>query len=229
MSASVSGRRVSSSERLSRGEITENEGFSVVAAISVTSRFSTAGSSTSCWVLENRCTSSTNSTVAQAAGQLAVGIGKGRPDLLDPSCHGGELNEPALAGRRDHSSDGGLAHARRTPEEDRHGRPALGQSPQRRTRAEEVVLADDLVDGAGPHPDGQRGVDVAGGAQRATRWRRGRAHRVAEEIRVHRADATPPWRPRGSRPFGNPMSPGLARRLFRAYHRYIGEIPRTPT
>ena len=43
----------------------EKYGFSVVAATSVTQRFSTAGSSASCWVLEKRCTSSMNSTVSR--------------------------------------------------------------------------------------------------------------------------------------------------------------------
>ena len=62
MSSSVSGLRVSNNDRDSSGEMTEKLGFSVVAAIRVTSRFSTAGSSTSCWVLEKRCTSSMNST-----------------------------------------------------------------------------------------------------------------------------------------------------------------------
>jgi hypothetical protein len=62
-SSSVSGSRVSSSERDSSGEMTLKNGFSVVAATSVTQRFSTLGSSASCWVLEKRCTSSTNSTV----------------------------------------------------------------------------------------------------------------------------------------------------------------------
>ena len=42
----------------------EKNGFSVVAAISVTQRFSTPGSNASCWDLENRCTSSTNRTVS---------------------------------------------------------------------------------------------------------------------------------------------------------------------
>lgn len=37
----------------------------VVAPIKVTSRFSTAGSSASCWDLEKRCTSSMNSTVSR--------------------------------------------------------------------------------------------------------------------------------------------------------------------
>ena len=55
---------MSSSERDSSGEITEKNGFSVVAATSVTQRFSTPGSRASCWALVNRCTSSTNSTVS---------------------------------------------------------------------------------------------------------------------------------------------------------------------
>jgi hypothetical protein len=64
MSSSVSGSRVSSSERESSGEITEKNGFSVVAATSVTHLFSTPGRSASCCALVNRCTSSTNSTVS---------------------------------------------------------------------------------------------------------------------------------------------------------------------
>src|SRR5665213_623280 len=65
MSSSLSGCNVRSNERDSSGEMTEKNGFSVVAAISVTSRFSTAGSNASCCVLENRCTSSINSTVCR--------------------------------------------------------------------------------------------------------------------------------------------------------------------
>src|ERR1035437_5682672 len=62
-SSSDSGCRVSSSDRDNSGDTTEKNGFSVVAPMNDTQRFSTAGSSASCWVLENRCTSSTNSTV----------------------------------------------------------------------------------------------------------------------------------------------------------------------
>jgi len=73
-SSSVSGFKVSTSDRESSGAITLKLGFSVVAAISVTRRFSTAGSSTSCWALLKRCTSSTNSTVGRpwASSRLAV-------------------------------------------------------------------------------------------------------------------------------------------------------------
>ena len=65
MSSSSSGWSVSSSDRDSSGETTEKDGFSVVAPMNETQRFSTAGSSASCWVLENRCTSSTNSRVCR--------------------------------------------------------------------------------------------------------------------------------------------------------------------
>ena len=64
MSSSPRGCSVSSRDRDSNGEITEKDGFSVVAATRVTQRFSTAGSRASCWVLEKRWTSSTKRTVS---------------------------------------------------------------------------------------------------------------------------------------------------------------------
>ncbi len=54
MSSSPKGLSVSIKERDNKGEMTENDGFSVVAAISVTQRFSTAGNNESCWDLEKR-------------------------------------------------------------------------------------------------------------------------------------------------------------------------------
>ena len=63
MSAADSGCNCRISERDSSGATTENDGFSVVAATSRTTRFSTAASSASCCVFEKRCTSSMNSTV----------------------------------------------------------------------------------------------------------------------------------------------------------------------
>ena len=49
--------------RLNRGGLTSKKGFSVVAPMSTTSPSSTAGSSTSCWDLLKRCTSSMKSMV----------------------------------------------------------------------------------------------------------------------------------------------------------------------
>jgi hypothetical protein len=77
MSSSVSGSRVSSSERDRSGEMTEKKGFSVVAATSVTQRFSTPGSNASCCALVNRWTSSTKSTVSRpprASSRRALSI-----------------------------------------------------------------------------------------------------------------------------------------------------------
>ncbi len=65
MSSSVSDSRRSSRLRESSGEITEKNGFSVVAATRVTQRFSTPGSRASCCALLKRCTSSTKSTVSR--------------------------------------------------------------------------------------------------------------------------------------------------------------------
>ena len=52
-----------SEARLNRGGLTSKKGFSVVAPMSTTNPSSTAGSSTSCWDLLKRCTSSMKSMV----------------------------------------------------------------------------------------------------------------------------------------------------------------------
>src|SRR6516165_9879207 len=76
MSSEVSGRSCKIRDRDSSGATTENDGFSVVAATSSTIRFSTAESNASCWVLENRCTSSMNNTVCSpcSSARRAVSI-----------------------------------------------------------------------------------------------------------------------------------------------------------
>ena len=65
MSSSSSGWSVSSSDLERSGETTENDGFSVVAPMKETQRFSTAGSSASCCVFEKRWTSSMKSRVCR--------------------------------------------------------------------------------------------------------------------------------------------------------------------
>ncbi len=62
-SSSLSVSSVSSRDRESNGEMTENEGFSVVAATRMTQPFSTPGSRASCCALVNRWISSRNNTV----------------------------------------------------------------------------------------------------------------------------------------------------------------------
>ena len=63
-SSGSSDSSLTTTDRLSSGLMTEKLGFSVVAAMKVTSRFSTLGNSASCCDLEKRCTSSMNSTVS---------------------------------------------------------------------------------------------------------------------------------------------------------------------
>lgn len=63
-SSGSSDSSLTTTDRLNNGLMMEKLGFSVVAAMKVTSRFSTLGSNASCCDLENRCTSSMNSTVS---------------------------------------------------------------------------------------------------------------------------------------------------------------------
>ena len=63
MSSADSGSSRNNKHRDNNGVFSEKYGFSVVAPISVTVPCSTAGSRTSCWALDHRCTSSTNRTV----------------------------------------------------------------------------------------------------------------------------------------------------------------------
>ena len=133
----------------------------MVAAMSVTQRFSTAGSSASCWVLENRCTSSTNSTVsAPVQAQVSPGLVDHRADVLDPGGHRRQLDETAARwpGRRR-----GRAWSCRCPAAPRAAPTSadvatLDQPAQRRARRQQVVLPDDLVERPRAHPDGQRHV-----------------------------------------------------------------------
>ena len=143
-----------------QGEMIEKYGFSVVAASSVTVPSSTADSSESCWVLENRCTSSMNSTVASPPVRRTRRASSitARTSLTPALSADSAANRRSLA-PGDQVRDRGLAGAGRTPQ-DHRGRavPAADQPAQRRARAEQVLLADQLVDRARAHPDRERGV-----------------------------------------------------------------------
>ncbi len=193
MSASVSDFRVSSSDRLSSGEITENDGFSVVAAISVTSRFSTAGSSTSCWALEKRCTSSTNSTVpVPRASSRWASASAARTSLT-----------PAVTA--DSSTN------RRCPDAETTAAMVVLPTPGGPQRKTDIAVRPSASRRSGePGPSRWswptisstvRGrIRTASGvsawpallSEPAGRRRGCTAHRVAEQVRIHLADATPP-------------------------------------
>ncbi|GER53978.1 leucine-rich repeat protein kinase family protein, partial [Striga asiatica] len=86
----------------------------------------------------------------------------GVADVPDAGGDGGEGDEPVeeggSAGGRDGPGDGGFTGAGGAPEDD--GREAAGgdRGPEEGAGGEEVVLADDLVEVARPHPLGKRGV-----------------------------------------------------------------------
>ena len=164
MSSSDSGSRVSSSDRDSSGETTEKNGFSVVAAMRVTQRFSTAGSSASCCPLLNRCTSSMNSTVClpyKESWVLASSM-TARTSLTPAVTADSSVNRRPVAERHD-VGERRLAGAGRSPQDQRGRGAALDQLAQRRARAEQVLLPDDLVEGARAHAYGERrrGRDTA--------------------------------------------------------------------
>jgi hypothetical protein len=117
------------------------------------------------------------------AGSPAPVLGGGHHlfDFLDTRQHGAERHEARLRELGDHPGQRGLAGARRPPEDDRLQHVALDGETQGRAGREDVLLADDVVERAGPHPLGQR---------RATRlpvglWREAFVFRVAEET-AHR-------------------------------------------
>ncbi len=68
-SSSPNALRTNTRERESSAELTSNDGFSVVAPISVTVPSSTYGSTASCWALLKRWISSMNSTVRRPAAR----------------------------------------------------------------------------------------------------------------------------------------------------------------
>ena len=165
MSSSDSGCRASTRLRQSSGLTTEKNGFSVVAAIRLTIRSSTArqqgvllGLGEAVHLVDEQ------HGAAAGVGELALGGGDDRPDLLDAGVERGQLDELPLGGQRDDVRERRLAGAGRAVEDQRHRLVGLDQPAQRRPRAEQVLLADDLVERPRPHPDGERraGVDGAG-------------------------------------------------------------------
>ena len=164
MSSSVSGCSASTSERDSSGETTENDGFSVVAATSSTSRSSTAPSSASCWVLENRCTSSMNSTVCCPRSRAGAGRRRSRRAAPSRPTTARTARRSAGSCRRPHPP-ARTARSRASVVFPVPGGPcsstdaAAPPSTSRRSGApgaQQVGLPDDLVERARAHPHGQR-------------------------------------------------------------------------
>jgi hypothetical protein len=121
-----------------------NEGFSVVAPIRTMVPASTNGRKASCCALLKR----------------RLGAGHDVANLLDAGHHGAERDEARLRAFGNQPGQRRLACARRSPEDQRLQDVSLDEIAQRGARAKHRVLADDLVEGARPHPLGQGRVRI---------------------------------------------------------------------
>ncbi len=143
-SSPVSGSSRSSSERDSSGEITEKNGFSVVAATSESQPFSTdrqqhvlLGLGEAVHLVEEE-----HGALA-ARGQRAAGVVDDRAHVLDRGAHRRQFVVAAPGGEQ--VGDRRLSAARR-PHQDQAGRRvALGDAAQRAAGADQRALPDDLV------------------------------------------------------------------------------------
>ena len=153
-----SGSSRNSVDRLRSGALTSKNGFSVVAPISVSVPSSTAGSSASCCDLENRWISSRNRIVPcprspsrwRAFSMVALHV-------LDAGVHRRELLEGA-SGRcrrlRAQASSCRFPVAPRSSTDD--SRSLSTSAPQRPSGADEMLLADDVVERARAQSSGER-------------------------------------------------------------------------
>ena len=226
---------MSSSERDSSGEFTENDGFSVVAATSVTQRFSTLGSSASCCALVNRCTSSMNSTVSvPSGGQPAARVLDDRAHVLDARrspptarrtgartsrrsgtrasscpCPGGPQSTTEVgAARRAASFAGSTSRRSGEPATSRCSWPATSSSVPR------------------PHADGERRAGPDGGQPGGRR-----RHRI-EQVHAGRVRTRTDVRPRAHGAHRcdsvceTPVPPATMARVFARVGRAVAHHPR---
>ena len=93
---------------------------------------------------------------ASAGGQLVAGVGQHFAQFLHAAGHGAELPELAVALRGQQAGQRRLARARRAVEDHRAQPIGLQQPPQQLALAQEMLLADELVERRRPHPRRQR-------------------------------------------------------------------------
>ena len=109
----------------------------------------------------------------RAAGRRPLGrAGDQRAHVGHAAHDRAEGLETGAGGVGQEARQGGLAHARRAPQDHRREVPAAQLAGQRALLADEVTLAHDLGQGARPHARGQRGVMVGRGLEQAPAdWR----------------------------------------------------------
>ena len=89
-----------------------------------------------------------------ALGAIAIRRGDDFADFLDAGRHRAEGDEIRVDETGEQSGQRGLAGAGRAPEDHRVERPVLEREPQRAARPQQLILTDQVVERAGPHPFG---------------------------------------------------------------------------
>ena len=143
--------------RLTSALLTSKYGFSVVAPIRMTVPFSTHGSRASCCALLKRWTSSTKRIVRWPyCPRRSWAVAMACADVGDAGEHGVDGDEVGAGGVGDDARQGGLAGAGRAVEDDRAELVGLDGAAQEPPGPDDVLLADELVEGARAHARGQR-------------------------------------------------------------------------
>jgi hypothetical protein len=93
-------------------------------------------------------------------GAAGAGLGDDASEVGDAGGDGAEGDEVGLGLGGDDAGEGGLAAAGRAPEDDRGELAGVDEAPEELATADEVLLADVLVEGARPHAGGERGGGV---------------------------------------------------------------------
>ena len=88
--------------------------------------------------------------------EALTGGGDGAADLDDAGHDRGQGVEVGVHCVREQSGEAGLAGAGRAPEEEAREVAALDAAPQRSALPDEVLLADELVEGPRAHPGRER-------------------------------------------------------------------------
>ena len=140
---------------------------------------------------------------ALAVGAAVLGRLEDLPELRHAGEDRADLDEMRLCLARQQPGDGGLAHAGRTPEDERAERSRRQHGAERAIGAEQLVLADDLRERLRPQPVSERTRCVG-------RFGRVTGERI-EEI-GHGLYLIPPPRLRQRPPFFGPQIPRPSRR-----------------
>src|SRR6185312_1755947 len=104
-------------------------------------------------------------------------------DLLDAGHHFRKFDERRLRLLGDDLRQGGFAHSRRSPEDDRSGIVTLDLQPKRFSRSKQMLLSEEFFQRPRPHPFGQRSI-AANGLVDAAKVRRKQAHAVPSARRA---------------------------------------------